>query len=135
MTKVHAKQYVSPIHDDRSQVNISAMSTARQATVPPNGRRRAEVAGRKEERVVTELMLELEGGHGRVRNVSASGIYFLTDVPLQEGQPLDFKLVFSDLPSGPLEVKCAARVVRIDDQGTTKGIGAAISSFEFRRLS
>lgn len=83
---------------------------------------------------MTDLRLKLEGGEGRVRNVSASGIYFLTDVPLKEGQPLDFQLVFNESPSGPLEVRCTARVVRVENQGVMKGIGASISSFEFRRL-
>lgn len=92
------------------------------------------MSGRKEERVPTELPLKLEGGEGTVRNVSASGIYFLTDVPLTEGQPVDLKLEFRDFPSGPLEVTCIARVVRIEQQGGTKGVAAAISSFEFRRI-
>lgn len=96
--------------------------------------RKADVAGRKEERVPTELALRLEGGEGTVRNVSASGIYFLTDVPLSVGQPVELILEFTDFPSGLLEVTCIARVVRIEHQGATKGVAAAISSFEFRRI-
>ena len=92
------------------------------------------MAGRKEERVPTELKLKLAGGEGTVRNVSASGIYFLTDVPLEEGQPVQLSLEFSDFPSGPLEVTCAARVVRIEKRGPTTGVAATISSFEFRRI-
>ncbi len=92
------------------------------------------MAGRKEERVPTELPVRLEGGEGTARNVSASGIYFLTDVPLREGQQVELTLEFSDFPSGPLEVTCDARVVRIEEQGASKGIAATISSFEFRRI-
>lgn len=92
------------------------------------------MARRKEERVPADLALKLEGGQGRVRNVSASGIYFLTDVPLTEGQPVDLKLEFRDFPSGPLEVTCIGRVVRVEQQGAEMGVAAAISSFEFRRM-
>ena len=92
------------------------------------------MAGRKEERVPTEMKVKLEGGEGTARNVSASGIYFLTDVPLREGQPVALKLEFSDFPSGPLEVTCDARVVRIEKQGAVTGVAATISSFEFRRI-
>lgn len=88
---------------------------------------------RKEERVPTELKIKLEGGEGEVRNVSASGIYFLTEVPFSEGQPVKLKLEFSEFPSGPLEVTCIGHVVRVEQQGLKKGVAAAISSFEFRR--
>ena len=91
------------------------------------------MAGRKDERFGTDLKVKLEGGEGVVRNVSASGIYFVTDVALQEGQPVKFKLDFDSFPSGPVSVNCVARIVRVEEQGVRKGIGAAIDSFEFRR--
>lgn len=80
------------------------------------------------------MKVKLEGGEGTARNVSASGIYFLTDVPLREGQPVELTLEFSDFPSGPLEVTCSARVVRLERQGATTGVAATISRFEFRRI-
>jgi len=92
------------------------------------------VPGRKEERVVAHLPVKLDGGEGVVRNVSANGIYFVTDVALRTGQPVKFTLEFLDFPSGPLAVNCVARVVRIEEQGTRRGVGASISSFEFRHL-
>ena len=90
--------------------------------------------GRKDERFKTELAVRLEGGVGVARNVSASGIYFVTDVALKEGAPVKFTLEFQDFPSGPIAVNCIARIVRIEEQGASKGIAAAISSFEFHRL-
>lgn len=89
---------------------------------------------RKEERVPTELTVRLEGGEGRAQNVSASGIYFLTDVPLQMGQPVNLKFEFANFPGGPLEVTCIGRVVRIEQHGATTGVAASISSFEVRRV-
>jgi hypothetical protein len=92
------------------------------------------VARRKEERFATELPIKLEGGEGVVRNVSASGIYFVTDAALQEGQLVKFTLEFQSFPSGPIAVNCVARVVRLEAQRARRGVGASISSFEFRRI-
>lgn len=92
------------------------------------------MAGRREERFATELPMRLEGGgFGVLRNVSASGIYFVTDVALEQGQPVRFSVEFRDFPSGPIAVNCVARVVRLEEQGAGRGVGASISSFEFRR--
>lgn len=90
--------------------------------------------GRKDERFGTELTVRLEGGEGVVRNVSASGIYFVTDVALKQGQPVRFTLDFRNFPSGPISVNCIARIVRVEEQGTSNGVAAAISSLEFRRI-
>ena len=92
------------------------------------------MSGRKEERFHTELAVRLEGGEGVTRDVSASGIYFLTDVALEKGQAVNFTLEFRDFPSGPVAVDCSAHVVRVEEQGARKGVGVSISSFEFRRI-
>lgn len=93
------------------------------------------VPGRQQERFDTELELKLEGdGYGVVRNVSAGGVYFVTDVALIEGQPVKFSLEFWNFPSGPIVVNCVARIVRVEEQGLRRGVAAAISSFEFRRI-
>ena len=91
--------------------------------------------GRKEQRFDTELTVKLEGGgEGVARNVSASGIFFVTDVALEAGQPVKLTLEFQDFPGGPMEVDCSARVVRVEEQGAGRGIGASIDSFEFHTL-
>ena len=89
--------------------------------------------GRRDERFDSEQTVKLEGGEGQVRNVSASGIYFVTDVALREGQPVKFTLDFEHFPSGPISVNCIARIVRVEEQGARKGVAASISSFEFHR--
>ena len=79
--------------------------------------------------------MRLEGGAaGLVRNVSASGIYFVTDAALEEGQSVRFTVQFREFPNGPMAVNCVARVVRLEEQGAGRGVGASISSFEFHRL-
>lgn len=87
--------------------------------------------GRKEERFETELTVKLEGGEGVARNVSANSIYFVTDVALEDGQPVKFKLEFENVANGPIAVNCIARIVRVEQRGVQRGIAASISSFEF----
>lgn len=89
--------------------------------------------GREQQRFAAELTLTLDEGYGRVRNVSASGVYFVTDVALREGQPVKFTLEFQNFPSGPISMKCTGRVVRVEEQEGKRGVAVAIRSFEFRR--
>jgi hypothetical protein len=97
-------------------------------------RPKASVPGRKDERFETELTVKLEGGDGVACNVSANGIYFVTDVALEDGQPVRFKLVFQNLASGSIAVNCIARIVRVEQRGARRGVAASISSFEFHRV-
>jgi PilZ domain len=93
------------------------------------------VPGRKEERFHTTLPVKLARGDGVTRNVSATGIYFITSQTLKEGAEVRFALDFQDFPGGAIQVNCIARVVRIEEQdGKNKGVAAAIQSFEFQRL-
>lgn len=92
------------------------------------------VAGRQEERFDTTLAMRLGDGHAVARNVSANGIYFLTDVALEAGETVTLTLDFENFPGGPIRVNCLARVVRVEEREGKKGVGAAIQSFEFHRL-
>lgn len=94
---------------------------------------KAFVPGRKEERFQTELPVRFEGGEGVTRDVSANGVYFVTDAALELGQVVKFTMEFANFPDGPIVVNCVARVVRLE-KGTRRGVGTAISSFEFRRI-
>ena len=92
------------------------------------------VAGRQGERFDTTLAVRLKQGGAVARNVSANGIYFLTDVAFEAGATVRFTLDFQNFPGGPIQVNCVARVVRVEEQGDKKGVAAAIQSFEFTRL-
>jgi hypothetical protein len=91
-------------------------------------------AGRQDERLDSTLALRLEHGEGVVRNVSASGIYFVTDVALKNGAPVKFTVEFRNFPGGPIQVECNARIVRVDEQGEKRGVAARIDSLEFFRV-
>jgi PilZ domain-containing protein len=96
--------------------------------------RREPVESRREERFDTSMPVQLMRGSGVARNVSATGIYFVTDVALTEGAPVSFTLDFNDYPGGPLRVKCAATVVRVEQRNGKVGVAALIGSFEFLRV-
>jgi hypothetical protein len=87
---------------------------------------------RREERFDTTLALRLEHGDGVVRNVSASGVYFVTDVEFEEGSPVKFSMDFENARGGSITVNCRARVVRVETQGAQWGVAAVIRRFDFR---
>lgn len=90
---------------------------------------------RADQRFESDLTIKLDQGEAIMRNVSASGVYFLTDVDLKPGQSFKFLLEFSGEQIGTVSARCEARVVRVEPVGTLKGIGAAFESIEFRRIS
>ena len=90
--------------------------------------------GRQEERFDTSVAVRLERGGAVTRNVSANGIYFVTDVAFQAGATVTFTLDFQNFPGGPIQVNCLARIVRVEEQGGKRGVAAAIQNFEFHRL-
>jgi len=98
---------------------------------PPEGEL---VPGRREERFDSTMPVRLDRGSGVARNVSATGIYFVTDVALEKGRPIALTLDFNDFPGGPLRVKCTANVVRTEPCDGKHGVGASISNFEFIRI-
>lgn len=70
----------------------------------------------------------------QTKDVSARGIYFLIDSPLQTGSRVEFTLT---LPpeitlTEEIRVRCSGRVVRVETQNQGKvGIAAAIDQYEF----
>ena len=89
--------------------------------------------GRRDERYDSDLRIKLDHSDGVMRNVSASGVYFTTAADLKPGESVKFVLEFSGLQIGAVSARCQARVVRVELQGTLKGVGAAFDSIEFLR--
>lgn len=90
---------------------------------------------RSDERFKSNLTIKLAQGKGIAHNVSASGIYFVTDVALPQGEPVKFTFEFQDLRGGAIHFNCIARVVRVEKRGNKKGVGVAFDSFEFLRIA
>lgn len=91
--------------------------------------------GRRDERFASDLTIKLDRGDGVMRNVSASGVYFLTDADLKPGEPLRFTLEFNGLQIGVVSALCEARVVRVERRGAQNGVGAVFESIQFQRVA
>lgn len=89
---------------------------------------------RTDERFRSDLKIHLDQGEGVLRDVSASGVYFVTHIDLKAGQIFKFTLEFSGPQIGMVSAHCEARVVRVEPQGSLKGVGAALEGIEFRRI-
>jgi hypothetical protein len=91
------------------------------------------VPGRLDERFESIMPIELDQASGETRNVSASGIYFITDVALAQGMPVSFTLRFRQASGGAFLLRGEAHVVRLEQVGNKFGVGAAISHYELER--
>jgi hypothetical protein len=72
-------------------------------------------------------------------NISQRGMYFLTDVPLKVGTPVEVSLCMPQEMTGKLasDVKCIARVVHVKPSsapGGLSGIGLHIERYEATAL-
>jgi len=77
--------------------------------------------------------MALEQGTGIAKNISASGIYFETELPFSVGTALSFELSFDDLAGGPLRLTCEAMIVRVEQQDGKIGVGASIKDYKLQR--
>lgn len=78
-----------------------------------------QIDKRTEERVSIAINLNLEGGGlngcetGCTRDISESGIYFVTNMELTLGSLIEFTLEY-DTPTGLMALKGNGRILRID---------------------
>jgi hypothetical protein len=85
---------------------------------------------RRHHRYPLTLNIELARGTGLTRNVSAGGVYFVTDQPHTPGAPIEFTLVFEQLSQrAPSHLQCKGSVLRVEPQGDRLGVAATIASY------
>lgn len=83
---------------------------------------------RREERFMVEMPVILEGGTGISRDISESGIYFVTDQPLIPGGLVKFSVRLNHIrPGKPVRFDCQGQVLRIDPADGKFGVAASIS--------
>jgi len=80
---------------------------------------------RREERVSTELHMDLGGAIAVTQNISPSGMYFENDVPYAVGSEVKFS-VDLDTPEGKRVLKCRGEVVRLKPQSGRIGMAVKI---------
>lgn len=83
---------------------------------------------RHQERFPLEVPVMLEGGVGTSRNMSESGIFFVTDTPMVTGADLKFSVKLKHIrPGKPVRLDCQGQVLRIERIGETYGVAATIN--------
>jgi len=79
----------------------------------------------RDERVPAALPVSLDGATGITRDVSASGVFFETDVNYAPGSEISFAIELQG-PAGKLMFRCRGEIVRVEDRGGKVGVAAKI---------
>ena len=93
---------------------------------PPNPERRSAPRHRM------SVPVTFPGGTGLTRDVSSSGVYFLSESSFEEGQPVSLTLTLEhSSPKGPVDVTYQGVVTRTEVHGARTGAqalqGAAVA--------
>lgn len=85
---------------------------------------------RREERFDLEAPVIFDNGCGLSRDMSLSGIYFVTDQPFTPGRTVKFSVTLEYIrPGKPLQLDCQGQVLRIEPVGKQFGVAASISNY------
>lgn len=83
---------------------------------------------RHHERFPMEVPVMLEGAVGTSRDISESGIFFITDKALVKGGDLRFSVKLNHIrPGKPIRLDCQGQVLRIEQVGENFGVAATIN--------
>ena len=87
---------------------------------------------RVSQRIQVEVPVYIGQEKAVTRDVSWSGIYFLTDQFFAEGGALNFSLDLNyALPGKPIKLDCQGEVIRIEQRGEKFGVAAKINNFQY----
>ena len=87
---------------------------------------------RQARRYRVAVPVELEHGKGVTRDISASGIFFETDLSYPLGVTLSFSLVLEHAdPGGPVHLQCQGEVVRVKRCEGKVGVAVRFTSYRF----
>jgi hypothetical protein len=84
------------------------------------------------------LPVRFAGGTGITRDLSAGGLFFLTDTPFEVGQPVELSVALAHAdPDRPTELACRGNVTRVERPGPGQagdpmfGVAVAAEDFAF----
>ena len=87
---------------------------------------------RDSQRIQVEVPVSIGHEKAVTRDISRTGVYFLTSQSFIEGGNLNFSLDLSDtLPGKPIKLDCQGEVIRIERHGEMFGIAAKINEFQY----
>jgi hypothetical protein len=73
----------------------------------------------------TAMPVAIEGSLGQTQNISATGVYFETDVRQEVGELVNFTVEFT-MYGKRHRLLCEGKVVRVDDHGDRIGVAARL---------
>lgn len=85
------------------------------------------------DRFDTELPVEISGAKGLTRNISATGVYFETQVTQEIGSRVSFTVEMT-VRGEVLKLVCEGEVVRVDRKDGTVGIAAKLDGSFFTNV-
>lgn len=80
------------------------------------------------------LPVNLNEGTGITRDVSASGVFFETDVNYAAGSEISFSIELQG-PAGKLMLKCKGQIVRVEERDGKVGVAAKIIESQLEAIS
>jgi hypothetical protein len=81
---------------------------------------------RREARIPAARPVELESGIGITQNVSASGVFFETDLDHAEGSKINFAIELDGPQGKKLMLRCYGEIVRVERRDGKVGVAAKI---------
>jgi len=81
---------------------------------------------RREDRMFARRLVRLDRGTGVTRNISASGVFFVTGGDYVPGNKINFTIELAGLRGGTLMLRSWGKIVRIEIQRGIVGVGAKI---------
>ena len=86
---------------------------------------------RRAKRQVADLLVELEKGTGKARDISSAGIFFETDQSFSPGESIEFSVMLAEVaPMPPIRLRCRGHIVRVERNAGRLGVGVAITESE-----
>ena len=87
---------------------------------------------RESTRHLIELPVKFGRGTGVSRDISFTGIYFITKELLEPGEPIKFAFELEyAIPGKSLQLDCYGHVLRVEQKGNTYGIAAKIEEVTY----
>jgi hypothetical protein len=81
---------------------------------------------RREVRMSARRLVQLDRGTGVTRNISTSGVFFVTDVDYVPGNKINFAIELRGFRGGKLMLRSWGKIVRIEIRRGIVGVGARI---------
>ena len=83
---------------------------------------------RREERMIVARPVILDRGTGVTQNISASGVFFETDLDFAAGSPINFAIELDGPQKKKLMLRCRGEIVRIERQHDKIGVAAKFAA-------